>query len=171
MSECPSEAERNPRRDRVRVLACTGYRVDPLHPLDQSADGKVQGGTRYCVVPPTGPVGKAFETRKIQVAYGLPDYQRDPAAYVKGLMEWRLNVKTVTGFRRHARVFVAIPISMYVPRGAPTFPDTDPVAIVCVDFINPLDKVDPELLKLLAEEHVEKYSMELAMLWQLRVSR
>lgn len=93
-------------------LVCTQFRewVPELKKKAQKEAPSHQSPTFYSIIGNgAGPVGRAFVSGKSVVLHGLPDYEEDPAGYVKRFKPLGLGEPEVKKFTRKARSYVCIP--------------------------------------------------------------
>ena len=124
-------------------------------------------GTQYEKLPRggwEGPIGRALATGEIQVTPILPDPLKDLEAYVAALSAapWKIRKEKITRFRKKARRFLAIPLSVGI---------SSEDLVLCVDFgIHTLGGFACDRLRVEATEIQATCGYEIAALFALRTA-
>jgi hypothetical protein len=93
-------------------LVCTQFRewVPELKKKAREANATPQSPTHYLITGKgSGPVGRAFVSRRPVVLHGLPDYEKDPGGYVKRFKPLGLGETEIKTFTRKARAYICVP--------------------------------------------------------------
>ena len=132
--------------------------------------------TSYSIRPAKGPVGFAFSEKKIQYHWNLPDWnsRSHKKRYREEMEKWNLTAVEISGFRHHARAYLAVPFSesdlSWRSGGDADDGSFTPTGVLCIDWDDPLTTLSndndrlKELLDFFSEWLVYRFSFVAACL-------
>lgn len=122
--------------------------------------GVGEGSTRYSIKNHgSGAAGRAFVGHSPVQLIHLPDPRRQLKRYIAELAGVGLDRKTVRGFYRKARAFIAFPFGMDARH---------PDGVVCIDVLEPLAQLSAKDVTEVARFLQSHFSVTLSSLWRLR---